>query len=197
MPKNNPPDWQGRKVVCIASGPSLTQQDCDLVQASALRHGHLVIVTNTSFRLAPWADVLFAFDAKWWREYHSEVALFFNGRKLTFAQSVVQEFDDIECLNRAPWFNNYGNSGACAIGLAIAGGADRIILLGYDCQVNGKSHWHGDHPHNWANCATIKRWPAQFKSLAMDAERDGVEIINVSRETSLKCFERMPLETVL
>jgi hypothetical protein len=64
-------------VVCIASGPSLTAEDVERVRAA----GHPVIVTNTTFRLAPWADVLFGMDSKWWKEYHKEVDSVFTGRK--------------------------------------------------------------------------------------------------------------------
>jgi hypothetical protein len=187
------PDFAGKTVVCIASGPSLTEYDCNLVRFS----GFFTIVTNTTFRLCPWADILFAFDAKWWKLYHDEVVSQFSGRKLTYAQSVTYEYRDVETLNNQKWFNNFGNSGACAIGLAIAGKAQRIILLGYDCQVNGKSHWHGDHPQGFSNMASMKRWPAQFKSVAIDAEHAGVEIINASRDTALKCFKRSKLEQVI
>ena len=189
------PDWQGRTIICVASGPSLTAKDCELVHASALEHGYPVIVINTTFRLCPWADVLFAFDAKWWRTYHEEVKRVFEGRLLTFSPVAAQY--GAESLNRCKWFGNFGNSGACAVGLAIAGGADKVILLGYDCQVNGKTHWHGDHPAGMSNVASIRHWPAQFKSLALDAGRDGVQVINASRETALKCFERRALEEVL
>ena len=178
------PDWSGRTVVCIASGPSLTYEDCSKVGESGLT----AIVTNTSFRMCKWADALFAFDARWWKHYYSEVSEVFRGRLFSYGPDLG--FPRLESLKRSTWFNNFGNSGACAIGLAIGCGADRIILLGYDCQVNGKTHWHGDHPPGFSNVASIKRWPAQFRTMADNAKREGVEIINVSRETSLTCFER-------
>lgn len=157
--------------------------------------GHFTVVVNTTFRLCPWADVLFAFDAKWWREYHAEVRRTFKGKLLTFAHS-AEELEGVQSLDRCQWFGNFGNSGACAIGLAISAGAEKIILLGYDCQVNGKTHWHGDHPKGFNNVTSIQRWPAQFRSVAMDAEQAGIEIINVSRETILKCFKNVPLEEI-
>ena len=69
------PDWRGRTVVCIASGPSLTAEDCELVRES----GCPVIVTNTTFRLCPWADMLYAFDRPWWNHYKL-IGCYFTGR---------------------------------------------------------------------------------------------------------------------
>ena len=42
--------WDGRTVVVLASGPSMTQQDADYVEGKAK-----TITVNSSFRLAPWA----------------------------------------------------------------------------------------------------------------------------------------------
>ncbi len=53
------PDWRGRTVACFASGPSLTIEDC----VSARDAGCPTIVSNTTYRLTPWADALYAHDA--------------------------------------------------------------------------------------------------------------------------------------
>jgi hypothetical protein len=186
------PDWAGRTVVCIASGPSLTAEDCETVRAS----GHPVVVTNTTFRLCPWADVLFAFDAKWWTMYHEEVKRVFKGRRLSFSQAVRHMA--VESTYMSGWFHNFGNSGACAIAIAIASGADKIVLLGYDCQkTGGAAHWHGNHPQGLSNALSLDRWPGQFKNVAMEAKNKGAVVINASRETALKCFERQVLEDAL
>ena len=185
------PDWTGKTVVCIASGPSLTQADCDIVHLS----GHPVIVVNTSFRLAPWADVLFAFDHKWWRAYHHEVKQVFTGKRYSYARQV--QGLGVQSLWSAPWFGNFGNSGACAIRFAMACGAKKIILLGYDCSTQEKSHWHGDHPGDMSNCKSIARWPTQFRTVAKFAREQNVQIINASRRTVLKCFEKVRLEDVI
>src|SRR5262245_15095240 len=76
--------WAGKTVVCIASGPSLIAEDCAKVKAS----GHPTIVTNTTFRMCPWAHVLFGFDSKWWLEYIAEVERTFHGALLTYARRV-------------------------------------------------------------------------------------------------------------
>ncbi len=187
--KVSKPDWTGRTVVCIASGPSLTQADCDLVNNS----GHPVIVTNTTFKLCPWADVLFGYDAKWWNYYHAEVKQVFTGRLISISHAVRHL--GVESLHNVDWFHGSGNSGVCAIALAIGGGASKIVLLGYDCSIDNKSHWHGDHPKELTNCLSIKRWPSQFSGVARYAKN--IPIINASRETTLTCFQRgMLLESL-
>jgi hypothetical protein len=190
--KVNRPDWKDRTVVCVASGPSLTAEDCETARLS----GHPVVVVNTSFKLCPWADVLFGYDAKWWAQYHEEVKRVFKGRLISYAQSVRHL--GVETTWNAPWFHNFSNSGACAIGLAIAGGASKVLLLGYDCQkTGGKVHWHGDHPAPLTNAKSIRHWAAHFQNVAAYANQHKAVVVNVSRETSLTCFERQTLEQAL
>jgi hypothetical protein len=98
----------------------------------------------------------------------------------------VTEIRDIDC---------FGNSGIGSIQLAIKGGAKRILLLGYDCQVTqGKTHWHGDHPKGLANARFLSTWPDKFRQFSKSVK---VEIINCSRETALDCFPRMTLAKAL
>jgi hypothetical protein len=201
----NCPRWKDERVAVICSGPSLTKEDCDLVRDSGLK----TIVTNTTFRLCHWADALFGFDVRWWDEYHKEVKEVFSGRLFTYSNHARKY--DIESLYDEAWFTGHSNSGTCALSLAIAAGAKEIILIGADCQkTDGKIHWHGDHPKvmssDWgkknypqgmSNAQSMKKWPAQFKAIAMQAEIAGVRILNASRQTALTCFDRARLEDVL
>lgn len=184
--------WKGRTVVCIASGPSLTAEDCELVH----RAGHPAIVTNTTFRLCPWADVLFGFDIAWWRTYRSEVEATFRGKCVTCSsQGHMLRVFSMQCL---PQFHHFGNSGTAAISLAVLGGASRVVLLGYDCQAsNGRTHWHGDHPKELSNARSLRTWPAKFLLLAQYAKRRNVSVLNASRETALTCFPRVRFEDAL
>ena len=176
--------WQGETVVCIASGPSLTKEDCELVRKS----GFKVIVTNNTFQMYPHANILYAYDAKWWLNYLDETRKF-KGLKVTHNPTV---YSDVISLNEQVWFEPYGNSGSAAISLAINMGAKNIILLGYECsKTNNKSHWHNDHPEDkgLSNCKSIDRWPKQFEQVANHAKHKQVNIINCSRNTALKCFK--------
>jgi len=187
------PAWGGLTVACLASGPSLTAEDCDAVR----RAGLPTVVTNTTFRLAPWADVLFGFDSAWWRAHREEVSRVFAGRLITVSQIAARY--GVESLYGSPWFRQHGNSGTCAIALAVGAGARRVVLLGYDCGPGPgrEMHWHGDHPKGLTNCASMGVWPAQFERVAKYARKAGCEVVNASRRTALKCFETVPLEQAL
>lgn len=102
-------------------------------------------------------------------------------------------------LNTKPGEINHGmNSGYQAINLAYHFGANRILLMGYDMQkTNGKSHWHGDHPHGMTNAEGVKKWGPRFPQLAQDLVREGIEAINCSLETALDCFPRARIEDVI
>jgi len=185
------PEWPGT-VVCIASGPSLTAEDCETVRESK----HPVIVTNTTFRLAPWADIVFGMDMAWWKLYGKEVAEVCTGRKMS--SSHAARAYGAESVWNCPWFPQAQNSGQAILGLAMASGASKVVMLGYDCQkTGGKTHFFGDHPKQIGNAASIKKWPRHFEHLAKDARSKSVLIVNATRETALTCFERVPLEQAL
>ena len=178
-------------VVCIASGPSLRADDCERVRASGLA----TVVTNTTFRLCPWATVLMGHDDRWWRQHQAEVAEHFTGRRVTCASSGHAYGADALRLLR---FRPFGNSGAAAISLAALAGARRIILLGYDCQrTDGRAHWHGDHPAPLGNAGSIAKWPKQFAQVGSYARQRGCEVVNATRSTALTVFPRVPLEQAL
>jgi hypothetical protein len=186
------PAWSGRTVVCIASGPSLTAEDCEKVRES----GHPTIVTNTTFRIAPWAHVLFGMDMKWWQAHHKEVSAVFTGRKLSTSHATRAY--GAESLYQVPWFTRSLNSGEGAILLAMASGSKRIVLLGFDCQkTGGKTHWHGDHAKGLGNAGSMVKWPKHFAHLSKQARQQGIVILNATRETALTCFERVDLESAL
>lgn len=106
---------------------------------------------------------------------------------------------------RAPGFssdpdtiNGGGNSGFQAIHLAATFGARRIVLIGYDMQrTEGKLHWHGKHWGRLPNGNGFPSWIKQMTPLAKDLRRMGVEVINATKNTALRCFPRLDLEDAL
>lgn len=127
-------------------------------------------------------------DRAWWATYIDEVRRTFRGE---LASLTLNSFGVMPAR-----IQHYSNSGGGAVALAIARGAQRVLLLGYDMQyTGGKRHWHGDHPSKLGNAGAIDAWPAQFEQLRRD--HPDIEIINCSRETALGCFPRIALETAL
>lgn len=185
------PDWRGRSVACIASGPSLTAEDCELVRAACVP----TVVTNTTFRTCLWADALFAFDPSWWRAYLPEIRETFRGR--LFSQT-LSPMRGVTCTRAVALWRPWPNSGACAVSLAIASGAARVVMLGFDCGFDGKrKHHHGDHPAPLPNCDSMPRWPRQFERLARYAEARAVPVLNATRTTALEHFPRADLSDAL
>ena len=172
-------NWE--TVVCIASGPSLTKADCDLVGASGLP----TIAVNNSWKLAPFADVIYAGDSDWWSRHIREINI--AAERWTCNRSAARWY-------RLNYHHavGYWNSGLRAVQFALLQGAKRVILLGYDCSVENGTHWHGNHPNgNNPDAAKCKGWIEQFKSLA------AFDIINSSRVSALPWFPRASLEQSL
>jgi hypothetical protein len=129
-------------------------------------------------------------DRQWWDRYIKDVSAKFQG--------------DLFTINTAPKGYKltvirdlfvHNNSGIGAIALAIAGGAKRVVLLGYDCQLtDGKAHWHDDHVKGLGNANGINKWPQAFAEFAKTVD---IEVINATRQTALTCFKRMDLESVI
>jgi hypothetical protein len=179
-------------VVCLASGPSLTKEDTEKVRLwRGLSKDRGVFVINTTYQMAPWADVLFCMDHAWWKIHIKDVANTFQGAKYTL-YNIKPYFEGLEAIPHP--FTSYGNSGAGAINLADHFGAKRVVLLGYDCHHNGKAHWHGDHPQGLGNANSFHKWPRHFRKLA---ENISSEVINCTRETSLDVFRKEILESVI
>lgn len=182
------PDWSGQSVACIASGPSLTPEDCETVRATGLS----TVVTNTTFRLCLWADAVFGYDPQWWIWHLDEVRKTFGGMRFTNGGNHGRL---VHSAQGHPRYRDFGNSGACAIALAVACGATRIVMLGYDCQLtDGRTHHHGPHGNGLRNCDSLSRWPAQFAALARVVT---AEVLNASRVSALTCFRRVSLEEAL
>ena len=187
--------WQGGTVVCCASGPSLCNEDVERVRIWRAKEtwpqAKAVIVANTTFRAAPWADALFAIDRDWWKTYLNEINATFKGERYS-SNSQNPSYN----VTQLKELNTYGNSGASCISVAEQAGAARVILLGFDCRhTGGKSHWHGDHPAGLGNAGLTDQWLDKFKQMADDFKH--VEIINASRETAITCFPRARLEDLI
>lgn len=185
--------------VLLASGPSLTAADVDLCCGRAK-----VMAINDSWRMAPWADALYAADPEWWK-YHGGVPDF-AGQKWTQSKEAADKWGlfwipgkRLDGLSLDPRLIHYGsNSGYQALNLAIHFGARRIILLGYDMQqTGGKSHWHGDHPGPLNRVADYSHFIKKFQTAVPDLDRAGIRVVNCSRETALDCFERRKLKDVI
>lgn len=203
QPWSVPRAWPGATAVVLGSGPSLT-----LAQVEAVR-GRRVIAVNDSFRLCPWADVLYACDKAWW-DIHPE-ALAFAGLKVSgWLKRSVPAIDhpDVRVVLLSDEFGydpcperiRHGfNSGHQALQLAAHFGATTIILLGLDMRrgPDGRAHFFGNHPASLNAGMAFDRFIAGFEAAAADYARAGIRVINATPDSALTCFPMMPLEAAL
>jgi hypothetical protein len=198
--------WNGATVALLASGASLSVEQCERVRAwrDARPDLRKAIAINTTFRRAPWADVLYACDWAWWQVYVDEVRASFAGALWTQDDFAAKQYrlnfigsENAPGLSRTPGVIYQGaNSGYQAIGLAHQAGVKRIVLLGYDMR---GGHWHGDHPARLNRAQNFNTWLANFRNLAVDLVDAGVVVVNASTstETVLRCFPQVELEDAL
>lgn len=198
--------WTGATVVVVASGPSLTAGQCEdvqLWQMTPAPEPRRVIAINTSFRMAPFADILYACDGTWWKMHYEEAARSFKtdrmwtqdeGAAKTFNIQLIKSASG-KGLSRRPDLIHQGmNSTYQAINLAFLAGARRFILLGVDCH---GGHWHGDHPKPLSNSLPHRQWKEKFTGLAADLTAEGVVTVNCSPGTALRAFPTAELEEEL
>lgn len=200
--------WPGATIVCIGAGPSLIVEDVEYVRnwrEQSLQHGFeaRVIVINKSYELALWADVMYACDKRFW-EWEKGAPRFIG---LKFALTLAaKRWPDVKVLDNAgvegisddpSSLKNGANSGYQAMNLALHFGAAKIVLLGYDMKVgrHEAEHWHGDHPNK--SRSPYQKFQRMFNRVAPLYAKRGVRVINASRVTALKCFERLPLDQAL
>ena len=196
-----PKIWAGATVYIIGGGPSLN--DCDLT----LIHDKRVIGVNQAFRLGSWVDVLYFGDCSFYKDNIKDIRAFAGLKISSCGRIPVQGWPGVLRLKRkkprgietrpnsVSW---NGNSGASAISIAAHLGAKRIVLVGFDMRkVEEKHHWHShykDRGKTWdPYIVHMKGWP----TIAQDAKKIGIEIINATPGSAITEFPFMPLEDTL
>jgi hypothetical protein len=194
--------------VVAATGPSLTPDVADACR------GQNIIAVNDAYRLLPFAQMLYACDAKWW-EVHKGCPDF-QGEKWSShgLPGRVRHNDKTEVAARYglhlvagqdgeefsldPEVITYGsNSGFQAINLALLLGAKRIVLVGFNMQaVNGSRHFFGDHGRGLRNTSSYSNFIRAFERAARKLPPE-IQIVNATPNTALRCFRMMPLEKAL
>lgn len=197
------PRWTGLAIVA-ATGPSLTQD-----VATACR-GYNVIAVNDAYKLLPFAPVMYACDATWWTVHNGCPG--FSGEKWSSHGDKSNKKDaeakryglKLIAGKKANGFSldpsviHYGNnSGFQACNLAILFGATKLVLVGFDMrQKDGKQHFFGSHKAPLRRSSSYSLFIDAFKTAAKTMPA-GVEIINATPGSALKCFPQMSLEDAL
>lgn len=164
--------------------------------------------------MIPWAQVLYACDAVWWSVHCGAEG--FKGEKWS-SHSVTgrcRHNDKTDAARRwglkliegrdAPGFCfepgmiHYGsNSGFQAVNLAMAMGATRVILVGFNMgTVSGKRHFFGDHPAGLRNAGSYNNFLKAFDKAAKLLPPH-ITILNATPDSALNCFPKVDLNDAL
>ena len=196
------PDWPDDICAIIGSGPSARDGDIGLLRDKAK-----VVVVNRSWELAPWADVLYAADQRFWDVFLGVPD--FHGMKVTAEASAARQFGlhlvsllpltsfDVNDLWLEPGIlARGGHSGHQAINFAVQFGARKIMLIGFDCC---GEHWHGRHPLPLRNPKeeTLKKWRMFLDKLKPSLSAIGVDVVNCSQISKLTAYPKMSIAEAL
>jgi len=202
--------WENSTVYILGGGPSLLDQDLSLI------YNKRVIGVNQAYKLGNWIDVCWYGDKQWYPSQLPNINSF-KGLILTCSAEAQEprRYKNVNYIGRGAQSGIYteknthiawnGNSGASAVNVAWWFGADRVVLIGFDCQLpedkrNGRTHWHDDYGKR-INKRTgqlidnysrfLQYWPKVKK----DADKLGLEIYTTTPNSGLKdIFEYKPLE---
>jgi hypothetical protein len=174
-------------------------------------HDRHVIGVNNVYQIGVWIDTLFFGDGSWYLVHRQKLAKwlgikvtcspkFANKRRGNTEQIKYLEKDKSHKqgissnLSKVSW---NGNSGAAAISLGRHLGVKRILLLGFDMNVQGQyTHWHGNHGRKRKN-PPFQRHLKGFPAIAEDAKRMKIEILNVNKNSAISVFPKVMLKEAL
>ena len=207
-------EWRGHTAAILGGGPSLSLGGCEAARAAGCK----AIAVNNAYLLAAWADILYFADRHWWEWNHNEPGYRrFAGRKVTLENKRISFGQDGKPAEEPGVLAlcNYGkdpvglcfhrdgvhtgsNSGFQAMNLAVHLGVKRILLLGFDMRIVGRRlQWHDLHQRPTPADVYENHMIPAFEAAVNDLKAAGVEVVNCTPGSALKCFPVMTVEEAL
>ena len=180
-----------------------------------------VIGVNMAYKIGDWIDMVFFGDNKFFLMERERLAKF-PGLKVTcnpkFASGrfsdervkyLAQDKQHRHGISSNPGMVCWNtNSGAATISVAANAGVKRIVLLGFDMKAtDGNQHWHSlyksvaDGKDGQKRTTRVslpfRRHLLGFPEIARDAQRRGIEILNVSPDSAIDVFPKVSLTEAL
>lgn len=170
------PIYKGETAVLVATGPSLTDEQLNLVKEQHDKGNIRVMTLNNVYERVPYTDVHLSCDAPWWRWYYPrrEDLRALACPKFTWWPDLAEKFNldyifatEKPGLSRDPKIVhiNHGSSPMC-INLAMHYGFKRLLLLGHDMKFapdynpqkkdpgSTPRHYFGEYP------GPLQHWPS-------------------------------------
>lgn len=185
------PTWPGEDVFVVCGGPSVKPE---LVERLRGRPNSKVVVINSSYLIAPWADMLFFADDRWWQR---EIGLnlkgleAFEGQIVTIAHhtrhALLWHLKRIVPSGAVPVSKDRAavalekTSLTGVLNLCIHKGCKRVILIGADNRAapDGRIHHHAEYP--WPR--KLETWNNKTQEVEFTVQplkKAGIEVINAS-----------------
>lgn len=198
------PDWRGQTCIVVGTGPSAKSASLSECEGKAR-----CIVIKQSWRLAPWADVLYGIDRGWWLTNNG--AREFKGLRVSPSPTACRLFGMREVtLKTVPWLltketgvlgcglkTGGGHSGFQAVNLAVQFGATKIVLAGFDMTLERGAHWHKEgHGVAKPNENRVAEWRKAFDGCADQFKSLGVTVITTG-QSALKNYPNVQISMAL
>lgn len=195
------PDWKGERCFIIGNGESVTPQRKLIPK---LRGRFIAIKQSVALR--PDADVMFISGKRAWEICKPVFPLFTGTYIITrgrgdkrFPARVwrIGRTKDVATLCEDPRYVAGLDAGTSAVNLAYHFGATEIVLLGID--YHGARWSNGEFPHFMPVPPTCHqhRHLEVHELFGPTVVARGVRVVNTSKHSLLKCYEKQPLEAFL
>lgn len=175
-------------------------------------HSKHVIGVNAAFMIGGWIDILFFGDNSFFKKYGTKLAKYpglvvtiqgkYSDENIRWIKVLLKDKKHPVGISSDPKLVSWNhNSGAASISVAANMGVKRIFLLGFDMNLtDGTQWWHGVYKK--AGDRTDAKLPFNrhlrgFEQIKKDADKRGIEIINVNPKSDIEQFKKVNLRDVL
>jgi hypothetical protein len=196
-----------KTAILFATGPGLTPEVVAEVMAARSVNDLKLFGCNDAFRIVPELDVHYACDFSWWRKHFQSMKDYPTTHGMWTQEPAMSrtEFPGLRRiagtaaagLSRKQNLIHFGNnSGYQLINLAYLFGVRNFILCGYNMKVvNKRRHFFGDHPEGLNRSGSYSGFVQNYETIK--PADYGIEIINATPDSALKCFPKMGLADAL
>ena len=194
--------WPDSTVFILGGGPSLT--DVDLTPL----HSQRVLGVNQAYKLGPWVDAMYFGDCEWYGKNLPAIRDY-AGLKITSCGRCPEHgWRHVHPVRRTKMYGIDSNSrdaiswnkssGASAINVAYWLGAKRVVLLGFDMQMQGEhKNWHDDYRGEVKNPELFTQHLHCFPYIVEDAQALGLEILNATPGSAITQFPFVDLKDLV
>lgn len=193
-------EWTGQPVFILGGGPSIKNFNFSRIRG----RGKVIAVNDAGIdpARAPWADVLFWADRRWYQWNWERLGNHYGKYKIARKEPPPTTTHDIKTVRFIPrrfshWQNSVGGfcGGSSAINLAyLFGSRGPFFLLGFDMT---PGNWHDNHQLPPVTGQHRNNFIPVLEMMAIELTKLGVSVFNCNPRSALRCFPFAPIEEIL